>query len=96
MGHPDFRVQGKIFATLLRRDELDWGMVKLKPEQQREFVEANPGVFVPVKGGWGVRGATQVRLDLVDKVTLKRAIDTAWLNIAPKRLVEELGLSDSD
>jgi hypothetical protein len=62
MGHPDFRMKGKIFATLFWRDE-DWGMVKLKPEQQRRFVAANPGVFEPVKGGWGRRGATQVRLD---------------------------------
>jgi len=95
MGHPDFRVKGKIFATLLRRDDVDWGMVKLMPEQQRRFVEANPGVLVPVKGGWGVRGATQVRLDLVDKAVLKSAMVTAWLNTAPKRFVEELGPSDA-
>jgi hypothetical protein len=95
MGHPDFRVKGKIFATLLPRDD-GWGMVKLKPDQQRQFVEANPGVFEPVQGGWGRRGATQVRLDGVDKATLRSAIVTAWLNTAPKRLVEELGPSNAE
>src|SRR3972149_5651908 len=90
MGHPDFRVKGKIFATLFRRDDDDWGMVKLKPEQQREFVEAKPRVFQPVKGGWGRQGCTQVRLQAVDKktlATLRSAIFSAWLNTAPKRLV---------
>ena len=97
MGHPDFRVKGKIFATLLPRDDDDdWGMVKLKPEQQRQFVEANPGVFTPVKGGWGRQGCTQVRLASVDKATLRSAIFTAWLNTAPQRLVEELGPSGAE
>jgi hypothetical protein len=96
MGHPDFRVQGRIFAALFRRDDRDWGMVKLKPEQQRQFVEAKPWAFEPVKGGWGRRGATQVRLEGVDKATLRSAIFTAWLNTAPKRLVEELGSSDAE
>lgn len=95
MGHPDFRVKGKIFATLLPGDG-QWGMVKLTPEQQRQFVTSNPGVFEPVKGGWGARGATQVRLAGVDSVTLRSAIITAWRNTAPKRLVEESGLSDAE
>lgn len=93
MGHPDFRVKGKIFATLFRRDDNEWGMVKLKPEQQRHFVEAKPGVFAPVKGGWGRQGCTQVRLDAVSKAilpALRSAMFTAWCNTAPKRLVEEL------
>lgn len=96
MGHPDFRVKGKIFATLLPRDDEVWGMVKLKPDQQRRFVKSNPDVFEPVKGGWGRRGATQVRLDAVDKATLRSVVFTAWLNTAPKRLVEELGHSDAE
>ena len=94
MGHPDFRVRGKIFATLPPREDDDWAMVKLNPEQQRQFVQANPGVFEPVNGGWGRRGATQVRLDAVDKETLRSAIFTAWCNTAPKRLVEGLDSSD--
>ncbi len=63
MHHPDFRVRGgKIFATLAYPDK-KWGMVKLTPEQQEEFVRAEPEVFEPVKGGWGRGGATSVRLE---------------------------------
>ena len=54
MGHPDFRVKKKIFATLGAPDA-GWGMVKLTPEQQKQFVCAEPNAFVPVKGGWGLR-----------------------------------------
>ncbi len=92
MGHPDFRVKGKIFATLFRRDDIDCGMVKLKPEQQRRFVTAHPEVFQPVKGGWGRQGCTQVCLEAVSKAAvaiLRGAMLTAWVNTAPKRLVEE-------
>jgi hypothetical protein len=56
MNHPDFRVRGgKIFATLAYPDK-KWGMVKLNPEQQQEFVSTKPDVFVPVAGGWGQGG----------------------------------------
>ncbi len=61
MGHPDFRVAGKIFAPLAWPAN-GWSMVKLTPEQQAMFVRAQPGAFVPVKGAWGRRGATNVRL----------------------------------
>ncbi len=61
MGHPDFRVRGKVFATLMYPDS-GHGMVKLTPEQQRRLIAAAPDVFAPVKGGWGRRGCTQVSL----------------------------------
>lgn len=99
MGHPDFRVKGKIFATLFSRIDEDWGMVKLTPAQQREFVEADPDVFQPIKGGWGRKGCTQIRLKAVKKKnhkTLRQVIFTAWCNTAPKRLVEELGAPDAE
>ena len=76
MGHPDFRVNGKIFATLHYPDE-QWGMVKLTPEQQNNFVQAHPRAFAPVKGGWGRRGCTSVRLAAVDKATLLEALRIA-------------------
>ncbi len=57
MEHPDFRVGGKIFATLGYPND-EWGMVKLTPDQQARWYEAEPEVFVPVKGTWGRRGAT--------------------------------------
>ena len=87
MDHPDFRVCGKIFATL-GYPEKGWGMVKLTPEQQHYFSKDYPDVFVPVKGAWGRGGATGVYLKAVDKETLRGAILAAWRNTAPKRLAE--------
>jgi hypothetical protein len=88
MNHPDFRVGGKIFATLGCPDE-SGAMVKLSPEQQHYFSKDHPDVFVPVKGAWGRRGATTVHLKAADKETLRNAIRAAWRNTAPKRLVEQ-------
>lgn len=88
MHHPDFRVAGKIFATLGYPDK-NWGMVKLTPEQQDEFVRAKPQVFAPVKGKWGQRGATSVCLRPATKATLRRALAAAWCNTAPKPLAQE-------
>jgi hypothetical protein len=66
-----------------------WAMVKLKPEQQEEFVRAKPSVFVPVKGGWGRRGATGVRLKSANKSSLSSALAAAWSNHAPKAVARE-------
>ncbi len=88
MDHPDFRVCGKIFATL-GYPAKGWGMVKLTPEQQHYFSKDYPGVFVPVKGAWGRRGATSVDLKTVGKDVLRRAISAAWRNTAPRRLAEQ-------
>ena len=85
MDHPDFRVGGKIFATLGYFDA-GWGMVKLRPHLQEEFVKAEPNVFVPAKGYWGRRGATCVELKGAKKTALRKALFAAWLNTAPKRL----------
>jgi hypothetical protein len=84
MGHPDFRVRGKIFATLGAPDA-SFGMVKLTPEQQEGLVDAAPAVFVPVKGGWGLKGATNVRLAAATATTLRPALELAWRNVAPRR-----------
>jgi hypothetical protein len=85
MGHPDFRIRGKIFATLCAPDE-EWGMVKLTPEQQDAFVDSAPAVFTPVKGGWGRGGATNVRLSAATARILRPALMTAWSNAAPRSL----------
>ena len=61
MRHPDFRVGGKIFATLGYPDK-DWAMVKLTQDKQKEFVQSNPGVFKLVKGAWGRQGATNIHM----------------------------------
>jgi hypothetical protein len=78
MGHPDFRVNGRIFATL--HADLLWGMVALTPDQQLEFVRENPTTFLPENGAWGRQGITKVRLDSVDEDTLGEAITLAWQN----------------
>ena len=59
MNHPDFRVSGKIFASLGAPDA-NWGMVKLTPEQQRTFIRKAPAVFKPCSGAWGRQGCTNV------------------------------------
>lgn len=82
MGHPDFRVYGRIFATL--HPDQKRGMVKLTPDQQQQFVRENPGTFVPETGAWGRQGCTSVRLDSVDEETLGAAMTLAWQNIARK------------
>ena len=87
MDHPDFRVGGKIFATLGYPDK-NWGMVKLTPEQQRIYVPANPNVFVPAPGAWGIHGSTLIRLKAANTETVREAMMAAWLDRAPKRTTE--------
>ena len=91
MDHPDFRVNNKIFATLWPHDGVIWGMVKLTPAQQKQFVKSDPDVFAPIPGGWGRRGATRVYLKAASKKTVRPAMFTAWLNTAPKKLIKEIG-----
>ena len=86
MNHPDFRVRGKIFATLGHGDTKT-GVILLRPDQQADFVEADPDVFVPVKGGWGRGGATTVRLPSASRKTVRIALEAAWARKAPKTLV---------
>jgi hypothetical protein len=88
MGHPDFRVCGKIFATLGPAEA--WGMAKLTSEQQALFVRTEPRVFQPVKGAWGRRGCTYVRLEAATEPSVRQALIAAWRNTAPKRLAQQL------
>jgi hypothetical protein len=83
MNHPDFRVAGKIFATLGYPDA-SHGMVKLFPDQQAEFTAAHPDAFVPVKGAWGKQGCTQVVLKEADKERVLAAMRAAWERASPK------------
>jgi hypothetical protein len=87
MNHPDFRVAGKIFATL-GYPEKTRGMVKLSPEDQHNFSKEYPETFTPVKGTWGRRGATSVLLKAAHE-ELQKAIEAAWRFNAPKRLLNE-------
>lgn len=86
--HPDFRVGNKVFATL-GYPEKGWGMVNLPPKEQVFFIEAEPDVFQPAKGTWGLRGATTVRLRCANKVSLRRALAAAWQYTAPKKLAAQ-------
>jgi len=86
MNHPDFRVHGKIFATLGYPDE-DWAVVKLTPAEQEDFVRSAPKIFRAVKGAWGRQGATNVRLASAKVGKVREALALAWRNAAPKRLV---------
>ena len=85
MHHPDFRVGGKIFATLGYPDQAS-AMVKLSADDQKEFVRTNPGVFTRVKGAWGRQGATTVNLPVATTNIVREALTAAWRNTAPKRL----------
>jgi len=96
MGHPDFRVRGKIFATL-GYPTAGWGVVKLTPDQQELLVQVDPEVFVPVKGAWGRRSATSVRLRAAPKGMVRKALIAAWCNTAPQSLARSMqtGISAS-
>jgi len=77
MAAPDFRVGGRIFATLASAAQ-GYGNLMLTPEQQAAFVEELPEVFVPVAGGWGRMGATHIRLASASEDVLAGALHTAW------------------
>lgn len=81
MGHPDFRLNGKIFATLSGR-ELEWGMVKLTPSQQKVMMSGDAGAFQPASGAWGKQGCTMVRLSSANKREVKSAVSLAADNLA--------------
>ncbi len=79
MGHPDFRVGGRIFATL-SGEALSRGMVRLPPEQQQLFVEAHPAAFAPVPGSWGAQGCTYIGLADADPDVVETALRAAWMH----------------
>ncbi len=83
--YPDFRVGGKVFATL-GYPRKGWAMVKLTPGQRKRFVGSHPDSFVPVNGSWGVKGATSIQLRTGGNAEVREALIRAWRNIAPKRL----------
>ena len=83
MGHPDFRVNNRIFATL--HHDREFGMVKLTPDQQEQFSRAHPDTFAPESGAWGRAGSTRVRLASVDEETLGEAVTLAWQNIVKNK-----------
>jgi hypothetical protein len=77
MGHADFRVGGRIFATLASEDQ-GYGNLMLTLEQQKAFVEDLPEIFLPVAGGWGRMGATHIHLAAATEDMLRGALQVAW------------------
>jgi hypothetical protein len=78
MGHPDFRVNGRIFATIHHNGRT--GAVMLTPGQQQQFLERYPRAFEPAAGAWGRGGATSIRFSDVDEEVAGEALSTAWNN----------------
>lgn len=88
MGHPDFRVRGKIFASLGPNE--DWGMAKLTPDQQKLFVRTEATAFEAFPGAWGKRGCTKIHLEQAAEPSVRQALSEAWRNVAPKGLAGKL------
>jgi hypothetical protein len=89
MGHPDFRIGKKIFATLGYPDE-NYAMVKLMPDQQALFMERHRAIFSPSKGKWGLGGSTLVNLRAAKPKAVREAAIVAWRNIASADLAAKL------
>ncbi len=77
MGAADFRIGGRIFATLAAQSQ-GYGNLMITPEMQAEFVEAEPEVFLAIPGGWGQNGATHVVLARANEDILAGALRAAW------------------
>lgn len=89
MGHPDFRINGKIFASLgpaALAPEEAWAMVKLTPADQTDFLARSGATFKPSSGAWGRSGCTQISLKEADSTLVRQALEAAWRNVlAPKQ-----------
>lgn len=85
-GKRDFRAP-KIFLSLPTPDAAN---LNLAPDQQLMFVELYPDEFTPLPNKWGQRGWTTLHLDRTDESTARRAIEAAWKNVVPKKLLDSL------
>jgi hypothetical protein len=89
MEHPDFRVGGKIFASLTADEKR--GMARLTLAQQKRLVADQPEVFEPAAGAWGRGGATMIHLRAARSSAVLDALESAWRNIAPKKIAAKYG-----
>jgi hypothetical protein len=88
MGHPDFRLNNRIFATLSYQDK-GFGVLKLTIEQQEAFITDQPSIFSPVQGGWGRMGMTFLHLNEADKSIMAGALKTAYQNLHAKQSLKK-------
>jgi hypothetical protein len=86
-GKADFRVRNRIFGSLPDESR---AVLKFSPDEQAMLSAAEPGIFSPIKGGWGRQGWTQVDLSACDETTLHSACLVAWRNAAPARVKKTL------
>ena len=86
--HPDFRVGGKIFATLGYPDN-SFAVVMLDPDEQAFYIRIDDKAFAPVKGEWGRKGSTLVTLRAAKASIVREALQAAWEHRAPKRLLKK-------
>jgi hypothetical protein len=97
MGHPDFRANGRIFASLDRAERR--GTVKLTPGEQRELMRAHAGVFAPAAGAWGRQGWTTVQLEQAGRTEVRAALLLAWQGVLdqsrPRRTAGSRGKAGS-
>ncbi len=89
MDHPDFRVGGKIFATLGYPDT-GYGTLMLSPQDQDLHMRDYPRAFAPAAGAWGRSGSTSVNLRLAPSRAVAAALESAWRRRAPRKLLAEL------
>src|SRR2546421_13004266 len=92
MRHPDFRVGGRIFATLGFPGK-EWAVIKLTPDEKKRFMQRDPRIFQPVKGAWGRRGNTNVYLPAANIDIVREALAAACFFFKPKGPPETLHLS---
>ena len=94
MGHPDFRLNDRIFATLSAQEK-GYGVLKLTLEQQQAFITEQPQSFSPVQGGWGRMGMTFIHLDHADEALIAGALSTAYHNLQKKQSVKKSNKNSS-
>lgn len=86
--HPDFRVRGKIFATLLPGETI--GMVKLTPDEQERWLLSSPSVFTKAPGAWGKMGCTYIELAKAEPAAVEQALRSAWRSRLPKSMADRM------
>jgi hypothetical protein len=85
VSHPDFRIRGKVFATLGYPDDKH-GVLMLTPDAQNDAIGRNPKAFSPASGAWGRRGNTVVLLTAIRAIAIREWMEIAWGKVAPNKV----------